>query len=122
MSDAAILTPEDSEAARLYDYHMSLLRPAATQQVLQEVMATPIFTMPVLEHAEAIVADDSPPVFPQYGLPAGLADAVPEDSKYEGLDPLSGQDPRIFFNVAAPSSTFICGSQGLARATPCRAC
>ncbi|KFY88245.1 hypothetical protein V498_06870 [Pseudogymnoascus sp. VKM F-4517 (FW-2822)] len=110
--DVALETPEEFEAARLYDYHLSLLRPGPTQQNLEEVTTAPIFTMPVVEHAEAIVDGKSLPAFPQYGLLAGLADAVRENLKSEGPSHSSVQDPRIFFNVAAPSSTFICGSQG----------
>jgi hypothetical protein len=68
--------------------------------------------MSVLEHAEAIVDGNSLPEFPQYGLLADLADAVRENSKFEEPGHPYAQDPRIFFNVAAPSSTFICGSQG----------
>lgn len=111
MSDDALLTPEESEAARLYDYHLSLLTPVPTQQG-QEVTTAPIFTMPVLERAEDIVSKESPPAFPQYGLLAGVAEAIRDDSICEGDTPPVPQDPRIFFNVAAPSSTFICGSQG----------
>lgn len=110
--DVALQTPEESEAARLYDYHLNLLRPGPTQQGFQEVATAPIFTMPVLEHAEAVAARHFSPAFPQYGLLAGLADAIREDSKCEGPGHQFGQDPRIFFNIAAPSSTFICGSQG----------
>jgi hypothetical protein len=66
--DVALQTPEESEAARLYDYHLSLLRPCPTQQNLEEVTTAPIFTMPVVEHAEAIVDGKSLPAFPQYGL------------------------------------------------------
>ncbi|KFY98161.1 hypothetical protein V498_01627 [Pseudogymnoascus sp. VKM F-4517 (FW-2822)] len=84
--------------ARLYDYHLSLLRPGPTQQSLQEVTTAPIFTMPVLEHAEAIVDGKSLPEFPQYGLLAGLADAVRENSKSDGPGHSNVQDPRIFFN------------------------
>lgn len=108
----ALQTPEESEAERLYDYHLSLLRPGYTQESLQEVTTAPIFTMPVLEHAETIVDGKSLPEFPQYGLLAGLADALRENSKSGGPGHAYVQDPRIFFNVAAPSSTFICGSQG----------
>ncbi|OBT84079.1 hypothetical protein VE02_07020 [Pseudogymnoascus sp. 03VT05] len=111
-SDVALQTPEESEAARLYDYHLSLLRPGPSQQSLEEFTTAPIFTMPVVEHAEAIVDGKSLPAFPQYGLLAGLADAVQENFNTEGPGHSSVQDPRIFFNVAAPSSTFICGSQG----------
>ncbi|KFY32506.1 hypothetical protein V493_00127 [Pseudogymnoascus sp. VKM F-4281 (FW-2241)] len=110
ISDGALQTTGESEAARLYDYHLSLLRPGPTQQSLQEVTTAPIFTMPAFEHAEAIVDEKSLPEFPQYGLLAGLA--VRGSLKSEGPGHTYVQYPRIFFNVAAPSSTFICGSQG----------
>ncbi|RDL39289.1 uncharacterized protein BP5553_03629 [Venustampulla echinocandica] len=110
--DTTPQTPEESEAARLYDYHLSLLRPSSTQQGLQEVTIAPIFTMPVLMHAEAAVNKRSSPAFPQYGLLAGKVDAVRQDSGGNGPGHPSSQDPRIFFNIAAPSSTFICGFQG----------
>jgi Cdc6-like AAA superfamily ATPase len=45
-------------------------------------------------------------VFTQYGLLAGRSsenDAKPTDCDF---------DPRLFYNIAAPSSVFICGSQG----------
>jgi hypothetical protein len=108
----ALQTPEESESDRIYNYHLSLLRPSPIQRGLQEAMTAPIFTMPVFEHAEAVATKQSSPVFPQYGLLAGLADRVREDGRCEGPDQPLVQDPRIFFNVAAPSSTFICGSQG----------
>ncbi|KFY67437.1 hypothetical protein V496_01628 [Pseudogymnoascus sp. VKM F-4515 (FW-2607)] len=111
-SDVALQTAEESEASRLYDYHLSLLTPGPTQQILQEATTAPIFTMPVLEHVEATVDGKSLPEFPQYGLLAGVADGVRENLKSEGPGHKYVQDPRIFFNVAAPSSTFICGSQG----------
>ncbi|OBT77487.1 hypothetical protein VF21_05284 [Pseudogymnoascus sp. 05NY08] len=75
-SDVALQTLEESEAARLYDYHLSLLRPGHTQQSLQEVTTAPICTMPVLKHAKAIVDGKYLLEFPQYGLLAGLADAI----------------------------------------------
>jgi hypothetical protein len=111
-SVAAILTPEESEVARLRDYHLSLLVPAASDRQLQEVLTTPVFTTPVLEHAEALAAKESVPAFHQYGLLAGMIDVEHGDLESRSRDTSRGQDPRIFFNVAAPSSTFICGSQG----------
>ena len=87
-------------------YHMSLLETKPQQEELEEVMATPIFTMPVLRHANNISHEDKEP-FPQYGLLAGMADKLCKNTN-EILD----GDPRVFFNIAAPSSIFICGSQG----------
>lgn len=111
-SDVAVLTPEESEAARLYDYHLSLLMPTASPHELQEVLTTPVFTMPVLEQAEAIAANEPLTIFPQYSLLAGMIDTEQVNLDCKRQDPSSDRDPRIFFNVAAPSSTFIYGSQG----------
>ncbi|KFZ17385.1 hypothetical protein V501_01751 [Pseudogymnoascus sp. VKM F-4519 (FW-2642)] len=109
-------TPEETEDARLFDYHLDLLKSGSGsgQQALQDVTTAPIFAMPVLKNAEAaaVAAGDSSPVFPQYGLLAGMTEGAPNEPKSEDGDKSSIHDPRIFFNVAAPSSTFICGSQG----------
>lgn len=55
-SSAVVVTPEESEAGRLYDYHLSLLTSTASQHELVEVSTTPLFTMPFLEQAEAITS------------------------------------------------------------------
>ncbi|KAF8851655.1 hypothetical protein BDZ45DRAFT_707791 [Acephala macrosclerotiorum] len=68
--------------------------------------------MPVLEHVETGLADNHVPPFPQYGLLAGLAESLTESIAPNIALLPSQEDPRIFFNVASPSSTFICGSQG----------
>lgn len=113
-SIASVLTPEESEEARLLAYHLSLLVPAAGSHRLQEVSTAPVFNAPVLKQAEALAASEPLPAFPQYGLLVGIVNVEPGDPECESQDPLRGLDidPRIFFNVAAPSSTFICGSQG----------
>lgn len=109
-SKVAEQTPEETEEARLFDLHLHLLKPGSAQRGHQDVTTTPIFTMPVLKHvkSEAVAAGNSPPSFPQYGLIAGVTGAAQPGEK----DGPSIRDPRVFFNVAAPSSTFICGSQG----------
>ncbi|KAJ0123690.1 hypothetical protein J7T55_012159 [Diaporthe amygdali] len=68
---------------------------------LDEIKTAPIFTETARRQAErhASKSNAKGPVFPQYGLLAGDAG----DSKSEEL---------FYYNVAAPSSTFICGSQG----------
>ncbi|OBT69558.1 hypothetical protein VE03_00820 [Pseudogymnoascus sp. 23342-1-I1] len=108
-SNVSAQTPEETEAARLLEYHLSLLRLGPAQKGHQDVTTAPILTMSVIDHAEseAIAAGDPLPEFPQYGLLAGVT-ARNEPEPEEKLT----FDPRIFFNVAAPSSTFICGSQG----------
>ncbi|KAF0640913.1 hypothetical protein FPSE5266_00675 [Fusarium pseudograminearum] len=64
--------------------------------------SVPIFTAEVLE---AIPEDERPS---QFGLLA--LDIAPEPSHL--LDPTAKMRARIFYNVADPTSTFICGSQG----------
>jgi hypothetical protein len=47
---------------------------------------------------------------PQYGLLAGI---IPALNNFDiNNETQEKQDPRIFFNLTPPSSTFICGSQG----------
>lgn len=113
-SKIGIRTPEDTEAARLLECHLGLLRLGPAQQGPHDVMTAPILTMPVIEHAEseAVAARDSSPAFPQYGLLAGTTEAARNGWKAKETGQTYTRDPRIFFNVAAPSSIFICGSQG----------
>lgn len=66
--------------------------------------SVPIFTAEVLE---AIPEDERPS---QYGLLA--LDIAPSPSPSDLLDPTAKMGARIFYNVADPTSTFICGSQG----------
>ena len=111
-SEATVETPEDSDASQSLISHLKLLRRRVSQQELEDAMTAPIFTAPVLEHAEAVLARDSATAFTQYGLLAGLADVLRSEEESAASCVSSNQDPRIFFNIAAPSSTFICGSQG----------
>ena len=111
-SEVAVETPENSEASRSLASQLRLLRRKASQQELEDAMTTPIFTAPVLDRAEAVLAGDSTPTFTQYGLLAGLADVLRREEENVVTIESSREDPRIFFNIAAPSSTFICGSQG----------
>jgi len=46
-------------------------------------MPTLIFSTPVLEHAEPVLAGESAPAFPQYGLLAGLADIFVERKRMQ---------------------------------------
>lgn len=111
--DTATTTSRDREEAHCLAKHMHLLRKRRSQHELLEVTTTPIFTMPVLKYSEKLLSQGAPEAFPQYGLLGGLVDVLQnkERSILES-DLHNSQDPRIFFNVATPSSTFICGSQG----------
>ncbi|KAL2269364.1 hypothetical protein VTJ83DRAFT_1548 [Remersonia thermophila] len=94
---------KNARRKQVLDEHLNLLKPSPHLEELNEISATPIFTEPVRKHAASLAcgAKEQPP-FSQYGLLAGLLN----DTKDEG------EDRRIFWNVAAPSSFFICGSQG----------
>jgi len=120
-SDVAIETPGSSEASRSLASQLKLLRRNGSQQELEDATTTPIFTAPVLEHAEAVLIEGSTPAFTQYGLLAGLSDVLSREEEETTTSISSGQDPRIFFNTAAPSSTFISAPKDLAKAIRFRA-
>jgi hypothetical protein len=106
---------EATEASRSLQYHMSLLSSETQQEERGELVTTPIFTAPVLEYADALIAEGIQKVFPQYGLLAGMIECLRDESRVRQEGQQTGtasKDPRIFINIAAPSSTFICGSQG----------
>jgi hypothetical protein len=55
----------------------------------------------------------APHLFTQYGFFAGISKITEQNlPKNETSNPTTFKDPRLFFNIAAPSSAFICGSQG----------
>jgi hypothetical protein len=61
------------------------------------------------------VKDVAPPLKLQYGLLAGFSEGIHSiKAKAKTQEGLTHQDndPRLFFNITPPSSTFICGSQG----------
>ncbi|KAK3364455.1 hypothetical protein B0T25DRAFT_443592 [Lasiosphaeria hispida] len=94
---------EVDSRATMRDIHMRLLAHRPELDELNEVRATPIFTEAVHNYAVALagIAPEKP--FSQYGLLAGDISGVTQDGS---------TDNRIFWNIAAPSSFFICGSQG----------
>lgn len=88
-----------SDKDALLDIHLSLLGRRLDLDELNEIKTAPIFTEAVRKYAVAAAGTSNDPPFSQYGLLAGSTDD-------------SAADPRIFWNIAAPSSFFICGSQG----------
>lgn len=99
-------TPAEVEA-QILKTHLSFLQTGSISRDEQEVTATPIFTHAVRKYV--------PGHFSQYGFFAGLSDILDQMEKMEktsSLPPAPPPDPRLFFNIAAPSSAFICGSQG----------
>ncbi|KAK7985104.1 hypothetical protein PG988_002726 [Apiospora saccharicola] len=85
------------------DYHLKLLTRRPEDDDMMGIMSAPIFTHPVLEHARSIRQGSKSTPFPQYAFLAGNS----EVGHGAGM-----ADPRIFYNVASPSSIFICGQQG----------
>lgn len=76
---------------------------------IEETRTTPLFS----KEAEEISKRELPGGFPfkQYGLLAGRTRSSGERPDGEGSQKRD-EDPRIFLNVSAPWSAFICGSQG----------
>ncbi|KAH6610108.1 p-loop containing nucleoside triphosphate hydrolase [Trichoderma cornu-damae] len=88
--------------------HLSLLSLDGDNEDLEELASTPIFTEPVLQYGSALGANGTPEAFAQYGLLGGVMERSGAASSGAGI---TAKD-RLFFNTTAPSSTFICGSQG----------
>ncbi|KAK4177555.1 hypothetical protein QBC36DRAFT_184757 [Triangularia setosa] len=84
--------------------HLSLLDHHPELDELNEITTTPLFTEGVREYARGIAGYHAEKPFSQYGLLGGDLSQAETGAKFE--------DPRIFWNIAAPSSFFICGSQG----------
>ncbi len=66
-----------------------------------QILTAPLFTAQVRDYA----ASSGSANFTQFGLLAGVV----EDTVANGAP---AKDPRLFYNVAAPSSIFICGRHG----------
>ena len=97
-SESELSSDEDSVLNR----HLDLLQRRPGLDELNEIRTTPLFTEAVRRYAVSLAGTASEKPFSQYGLLAGHVT--------DGTD--DGADPRIFWNIAAPSSFFICGSQG----------
>lgn len=96
-------TPSEVEDSD-YEAHIDLLEVTSANDEASEVETAPIFTNAVRLHTQQATAQGKAP-FGQYGLLAG-------DVSNGSALTTRKQDPRIFYNIAAPSSAFICGSQG----------
>ncbi|TVY21376.1 hypothetical protein LARI1_G001467 [Lachnellula arida] len=102
---------KEMEEEKIYEQHMSLLSRKDGKQELGDAITTPVFTMPVLEHVRKRLAKETETPFAQYGLLARVTGSSEENTEAEA-DANKESDKRLFFNIASPSSTFICGSQG----------
>ncbi|TVY44545.1 hypothetical protein LOCC1_G003349 [Lachnellula occidentalis] len=101
---------KETDQEKIYERHMELLSRKNGQHDLQDAVTTPIFTMPVFNHVLANKGTGTG--FAQYGLLAGLDDVLQAESASGAPTDEKRKDPRLFFNISSPSSTFICGSQG----------
>ncbi|KAI6377322.1 hypothetical protein MCOR25_002577 [Pyricularia grisea] len=88
---------------RVLAEQMQLLQLSPNVNELSEIKTVPLFTESVRRRAVDLAPSNSSP-FPQYGLLGGVTSGANEDEV--------PADPRVFYNIAAPSSVFICGSQG----------
>ncbi|KAL8387017.1 hypothetical protein RB595_010220 [Gaeumannomyces hyphopodioides] len=96
--------------------HLKLLTLGSDDNDLSELQAVPMFTAQVRKHAEEMKASTRPTdgrpdgqnLFTQYGLLAADAGADIAKARSAG----DAYDSRVFYNIAAPSSIFVCGSQG----------
>ncbi|KAJ5949974.1 hypothetical protein N7454_001558 [Penicillium verhagenii] len=83
-----------------FEYQLGLLKLENGEDEIQDASLAPVFAGPVL---------DMPIPGPsQYGLLGGVKGV----STVTNQQIVCEKDPRLLFNVASPSSTFICGSQG----------
>ena len=83
-------------------YHLNLLKLDSSNDQDEETSLAPLFTGSVLQSGLGPS---------QYGLLGGVIKANTFRAPGPEEEVLK-KDPRLFFNVASPSSTFICGSQG----------
>ncbi len=108
------LLKETADSAE-FDRHMKLLR-INTNEPNIEIRNTPIFNTIVRNQVDELSTpfDGKASIqtpFTQYGLLGGISQ---NDFGEDGFDSQrrAVSDPRLFYNVATPSSIFICGSQG----------
>ena len=116
---------ESSTSDEFFRVCASFLESGQGSQEQHEIPVTPIFTQSVFD-----ISQES---FTQYGLLGGISDRLGlTTATYTGSaslfgfiltpftkktakirnDPVPTGDSSLFFNIAAPSSAFICGSQG----------
>ncbi|CAG8106252.1 unnamed protein product, partial [Penicillium salamii] len=94
------------------DYHLSLLKFESREEQFEEASLAPVFTSHIFGRSCDHSLSESVGGVSQYGLLAGLKKVNGSDSEVLNTKSTWEKDPRLFFNVSSPSSTFICGSQG----------
>lgn len=97
----------DSNVARK---QFRLLRPDSTILDENEIGGTPVFTEAVRQHGND-GSKSAEPTFTQYGLLGGIDAKLRANQEFEHTPDVE-DDHRVYYNIKAPSSIFICGSQG----------
>lgn len=87
--------------------HLKLLQRDDPTEDPNELRNSPIFTESVRRHALSLSSQP----FSQYGLLGGDETKITDGVYAQALES-SESDPRLYQNISAPSSVFICGSQG----------
>lgn len=115
--------PSSSESSNIYNFNeaklledqlglLGLSGPDrdGIKEKIEEIRSTPLFSTAVAEWAQSRPGVE----FPQFALLAALCKGTPFPQQHGDGDEKknSSPDPRIFLNVNAPWSVFICGSQG----------
>jgi hypothetical protein len=103
-----------SDDQRMYEDHMSLLKMGPDQPEGHDLVTMPIFSKPAHNYVTEKLSGDDEKGVSQYGLIAGSTELLSNHKAAPGEAPAPSPDadPRLFFNIGAPSSAFICGSQG----------
>lgn len=109
VEDSDSLLDSDERDSVLHE-HLQLLNLKTDSEKGTYVFNSPVFTEAVRAHhtVDGLATKNA---FTQYGLLGGQASKMsPELLNKDRIPP--EDDPRIYYNVAVPSSVFICGSQG----------
>lgn len=111
MSRAKACDTEDlpSKLMAIFRKHLALLDTQPEQTEATLIASTPLFSGSTWRQIRAPRGGVQSTSSMQYGLLGGSVELL-GTGKDPKLDPRS--DPRVFYNVTAPSSVFICGSQG----------
>lgn len=95
----------------ILEYHLGLLNSQVHSQQTEEACLAPVLSSRALRRGGEAIEQEECPKISQIGLLAGINYQL--DLPGQTLEGQSlKEDPRLFFNVSSPSSTFICGSQG----------
>lgn len=84
-----------------------LKQPGSKQAVVNEITNAPLLTEAARLSANGL-ATGKEKIFPQFGLLAGIGNAEVSNNNNKN----NNNNNILHYNVAAPSSVFICGSQG----------